>query len=67
MELSSKTGILSFGPEHDEKTLRGIAAFVNKLSAMSPARLNAAGGGGDHPYEGRDAKPAVLFETAGDE
>ncbi len=67
MELSSKTGTLFFGPKHDEKTLRGIAAFVNKLSAMWPARRTAAGGKGHHPYEGRDATPAVLFETAGDE
>lgn len=39
------TGMPAFGPTHDDETLWGIAAMVKELSAMTPERYTALGGG----------------------
>jgi mono/diheme cytochrome c family protein len=41
------TGMPAFGPSHDDATLWGIAAFVERLPAMTPDAYEAAGGRAD--------------------
>lgn len=52
------TGMPAFGPSHDEETLRGIAAFVKSLPAMTTeqyATLGGSGPQGHHQGARRDA------------
>lgn len=46
------SGMPAFGPTHDDETLRGIAAFVKELPAMTPERYASMGKGAEAPATG---------------
>lgn len=48
------SGMPAFGPEHDDATLWGIAAFVKRLPAMTPQEYASATGGTGHEHGGDD-------------